>query len=74
MNPISILQAANLAMGLIDMATATMQKAQSIGAIVQKAQAQGRTTLTDTEWASIQSIDDQAKQRLEQAISNAPGS
>lgn len=44
---------------------------QTIGALVQKAQGEGRTTFTSEEWAQIQSIDTNARQQLIQQITAA---
>lgn len=44
---------------------------QTIGALVQKAQQEGRTTFTADEWAQIQNIDTAARQQLIAAITAA---
>jgi len=44
---------------------------QTISAMIQQAQAAGRTTFTDQEWASIQNIDTAARQALINQITAA---
>lgn len=44
---------------------------QTISALVQKAQGEGRTTFTADEWAQIQGIDTAARQQLIAAITAA---
>lgn len=49
-------------------------KASQVGALISKAQAEGRTTFTPEEWAQISNMDDVARAQLEAAIkAKSPG-
>lgn len=50
-----------------------MANAQQISALIQKAQAEGRTTFTPEEWTQIQSIDGNARAALVAQITKALG-
>lgn len=50
-----------------------MSQAQQISALIQKAQAEGRTTFTADEWAQIQAVDANARAALVAAITKALG-
>lgn len=43
-------------------------KLQTISQIVSKAQSEGRSTLTDAEWAEVVALDDEARSELQSAI------
>jgi len=55
----------------ISLVLALIDRASTISALIQNAQAAGRTTLTDEEWASIQAADDAASIALRGAIERA---
>lgn len=55
----------------IDLLVSAAQAVATIGPIIQKAQAEGRTTLTADEWAQIVGQEDSAEQALSRAIEQA---
>lgn len=56
---------------LLATATNLMANAQAVSALIQKAQAEGRTTFTAEEWATIQGADNAGRAALVAAISAA---
>ena len=66
-----IAEALGILSAALGTATNLMAQAQQISALIQQAQAQGRTTFTADEWAVIQSADTQARAMLVQAITKA---
>jgi len=72
MSAATVLQAVSLTIDLLTVATRAMAQAQLIGALVLKAQAEGRDKLTDEEWAQIRAADDAARAVLVKAIEGAP--
>jgi hypothetical protein len=60
--------AISMLLNLLSAAAELSLKLQSIGAIIQKANAEGRTTLTEAEWAEVVATDDQARKALQDAI------
>lgn len=63
-----LLTAVSMLLNLVSAASELALKLQAIGAIIQKAQAEGRTKLTDDEWAEIIALDDNARAALQKAI------
>lgn len=63
--------ALNVAIALMDTMTHLATSAQQISQMVVKAQGEGRTTLTDAEWATIGQGDDAARVALAAAIAKA---
>ena len=59
-----------LAQGL-GTATSLLASVQQISALISTAQAQGRTTFTAEEWATVQGVDTAARQQLVAAITAA---
>lgn len=57
----------------VDLLTALLQNASSISELIQTASNEGRTTLTDTEWADIVGADNSAEAALLAAIAKAKG-
>lgn len=55
----------------ISLVLALIDRASTISAMIQSAQAAGRTTLTDAEWQSITDADDAASTALQAAIVKA---
>lgn len=55
----------------VDLLVALLNNAQSIGQIIQTAQSQNRTTLTDDEWKTIVGADDSAEANVLAAIATA---
>lgn len=55
----------------VDLLVALLNNAQSIGAIIQTAQNENRTTLTDDEWKIIIGADDSAEAGVLAAIATA---
>jgi len=53
---------------LTNAAITSLQNAQAISQLIQKANAEGRTTFTAEEWAVITGADDAAKKVLDDAI------
>lgn len=51
---------------------ALLQNAAPILGVLQNANAQGRTTLTDDEWAQVRSAADAAHANLEAALQDSP--
>lgn len=63
-----LLTAVSMLLNLVSAASELALKLQAIGAIIQKAQTEGRTKLTDDEWAEIVALDDNARDALQKAI------
>ena len=55
----------------ISLVLALIDRASTISALIQSAQAAGRTTLTDAEWKSILDADDAASASLAASIAKA---
>ena len=55
----------------ITLVLALIDRASSISAMIQSAQAAGRTKLTEAEWTAIQDADDAATKALRDAIDKA---
>jgi phage I-like protein len=72
MNP-SVIQAVSLLLDILSAASSLTERAMTISALIQKAQAEGRLQFTDEEWAQITQADDAARKRLVDAI-NQPDS
>lgn len=68
-----ILSAVSLLLQLTSAASGLMAQVQQIGAMIEKAKGEGRTTFTAEEWAQIKALDDQARANLADAIKNAGG-
>ena len=66
-----ILSAVSLLLQLTSAASGLMAQVQQIGALVTKAQGEGRTTFTPEEWAQIKALDDTARAQLADAIKPA---
>lgn len=64
-------QGVNLALALLGSATNLLAQATAISGIVAKAQAEGRSTLTDEEWKSVLANDAAARQALIDSIAKA---
>jgi hypothetical protein len=58
----------------VDLLVALLANAQSIGQIIQTAQASGQTNLTPEQWATITGNDDSAEAQLLAAIAAAKAS
>lgn len=67
----STLEAVNLLVALMNTAMTAMASAAQVSAIIKAAQAEGRTTLTAAEMATIKGIDDAARQVLADGIAAA---
>jgi peptidyl-tRNA hydrolase len=67
----TIAEALSLLVQLTTTLAQTTQNIQTVGAMIQSAQAAGRTTFTPEEWAQIQSIDSNARQALIDQITKA---
>ena len=67
----TIAEALTLLLQLTGSATALIAQIQQVSALVQTAQAQGRTTFTPDEWATIQGIDTASRAQLVAAITAA---
>lgn len=63
-----ILSAVSMLLQLTSAASSLMASVQSIGATIAKAQAEGRTTFTEEEWAAIKALDDAARAQLADEI------
>lgn len=63
-----IIQAINLLLTLTSSLSTLAGQAGVISDMIQKAQAEGRTTLTPEEWATITVADDAARAELVKAI------
>jgi hypothetical protein len=63
----AIIALANVTSSLLILA----QNAQAISQLIQKAESEGRNTLTTDEWAVVTGADDHARQVLADAISKA---
>ncbi len=57
----------------VDLLTTLLQNASAISGLIQTATAEGRTTLTASEWAAIVGNDDSAEASLIAAIAKAKG-
>lgn len=68
MNGVTVAQAIGALVDLTNIAASAAAAAQKAGAVIQKAQAEGRAELTVHEWASIRALDDEARGTLEAAI------
>lgn len=66
-----VAQALSLMLTATTTAATAIAQAQSISAVVQRAQSEGRSTLTDAEWKEITDADDAARKVLQDAISKA---
>lgn len=66
-----LLAATNLLMELTQTLTNVAQQAGNVSAVIRTAQAEGRTTLTPAEWATIQAADDAGRQVLLASIQKA---
>jgi len=62
--------AISMVLNLLSSLAELSMKLQAIGLIIQKAQAEGRTTLTDAEWAEVVALDDKARSELQHAIAS----
>lgn len=60
--------AISMILNLLSAAAELSMKLQAISLIVQKANAEGRATLTEAEWAEVIAMDDQARKALQDAI------
>lgn len=60
--------AISVLLNLLTSAAELSLKLQAISQIIQKAQAEGRATLTDEEWAQVVALDDTARAELQTAI------
>lgn len=67
------LAALNMLVTLTSTLTELANHAQQISALIQKAQAEGRTELTAEEWALITGADDAARSALANAIVKSLG-
>ena len=65
------IEAVNSLLSLLTTASNLIANAQQVGALVQKAQSEGRTTFTEEEWKVIQGADSASRQTLVDAISKA---
>jgi len=63
-----VLTAVSMLLNLATTLTELTAKLQTIGAVVLKAQSEGRTTLTDDEWQAVMAVDDEARTALQNAI------
>jgi hypothetical protein len=70
---VEILSAVSLLLQLTNAASGLIANAQAIGAMIQKAKDEGRSTFTPEEWAQIKALDDQARNNLQSAIAAAGG-
>lgn len=69
----TIAEAIAVLLQLTQTATNMMSQATAVSALIQQANAQGRTTFTDAEWATIKGADDQARAALVAALTKALG-
>jgi hypothetical protein len=63
-----IIQAINLLLTLTNSLSTLAGQASIISDMIQKVQAEGRTTLTPEEWKVITQLDDSAREELKRAI------
>jgi uncharacterized alpha-E superfamily protein len=70
-NATDIAKALDLLITLTEAATNTMVQMAAISALIQKAQAENRTTFTKEEWATLDTASAAAKQHLADAITKA---
>lgn len=68
----STIEALNLLLALMNTAMTAMASAAQVSAIIKAAQAEGRTTLTAEEMATVKGIDDAARKVLADAIAAKP--
>lgn len=71
MNTRSVVDALDLALSLMNLASQSMARAVFVGKFVAQAQAEGRDKLTPDEWAAIDAEDDAERQRLVDEIAKA---
>ncbi len=64
-----VTEAIDILATILTTATNALSQAASISATVKQAQLEGRTTLTDSEWAGIQATQATSRQALVAAIS-----
>jgi len=67
----NVTEAIDILATVLTTATNSLQAAAGISATIKQAQLEGRTTLTDSEWAGIQATQSNSRQALEDAIRKA---
>lgn len=71
MSVATVVTAVRLLADLAGAAAELASRAQQIGAVINRAQAEGRDKFTDAEWKEITAIDDAARVKLGAAIERA---
>ena len=71
MNPGTVADAVNILSTLLTTITNSVQNASQVSTIIQGAQAQSRTTLTDGEWAIVNQANAGSREELVAAINKA---
>ena len=69
----STVEAVVMLANLTNAALTSLQNAQIISTLIQRANAEGRTTFTPDEWKIITNADDAARGTLAEAIAKAKG-
>lgn len=67
----TVATAVSLMLDLVTVSAEVAARMQTISSLIQKSQAEGRETFTPDEWAVIVGQDDQARDRLKEAIERA---
>ena len=71
MNPGTVADAVNILATLLSTVTNAVTQASQVSSIIQGAQAQNRTTLTDGEWAIVNAANTSSRQALVDSINKA---
>jgi len=71
MNPGTVADAINILSALLTTVTNAVTNASQVSSIIQGAQQQNRTTLTDGEWAIVNAANASSRQALADAINKA---
>lgn len=66
-----IAEGISIAISLANAGMSLLERSGAISALINKAQGEGRTTLTKAEWDAVIAMDDAARDKLQDAIDKA---
>lgn len=66
-----VVEAINILATVLNTVTNSVAQASNISAVIRQAQTEGRTTLTDAEWATVQAANASSREALVAAIQKA---